>query len=87
MISFRVKGKYQGQLRPKTGFPGIFSEELEADFALFLKHCLFLRIPRSKSRFKQDIAHYIDYNNLTFPKLHEEGPGELSIDASRRKIT
>ena len=63
-------------MRPKTGFPGIFSEDLEADFALFLKHCQFLRIPRTKNRFKEDINHSVEYNNLTFLKLMEEGPGE-----------
>ena len=74
-----MKGKYGGQIRPKTGAPGIFPEDLEADFALFLKHCQFLRIPRSKIQFKEDIRHYVEYNDLDFPKMQDEGPGEIKI--------
>ena len=46
---------YEGQIRPKTGSPGIFSHELESDFALFIKHCDLLRIPRTRLQFKDDI--------------------------------
>ena len=69
------KENIKGQSRLKTGFPGIFPEDLEADFTLFIKHCQFLRIPRSKTRFKQDIVHYVEFNNLEFKKMQEDGPG------------
>ena len=46
LIYFRVKGMYAGQVRPKMGCPGIFPMELEADMALYLKHCDLLRIPK-----------------------------------------
>ena len=72
---FRVKGLYQGEIKPKTGAPGIFPEELEADLALFMKHCELLRIPRTRSHLKEDIWHYIDYHKLEFKKLTEDGPG------------
>ena len=75
LLQFRVKGKYGGQLRLKIGSPGIFPYELEGEFALFLKHCELLRIPRSKLRFKEDIRHHIEHNNLTFEKLSPDGPG------------
>ena len=66
---------YGGQLRPKTGSPGIFTEELESEFALFLKHCQLLRIPRTRKKFKEDIMHYVNYYQLTFNRLQEDGPG------------
>ena len=70
-----MKGKYHGELRPKTGAPGIFPKELEAEFALFLKHCQFLWIPKTKNQFKEDIRHYINFKKLTFKKLQDDGPG------------
>ena len=75
MLYFSVKGKYEGQIRPKTGAPGIFPQELEADFALYLKQCDMLRIPKTKQEFKEDIWHYVNYHNLTFKQLQEDGPG------------
>ena len=66
---------YDGQMRPKTGAPGLFPEELEADLALFMKHCSFLRIPRSRKLLKADILHYTKVKQLTFDKMAEDGPG------------
>ena len=71
----RVKGKYGGKIRPKTGGPPIFPYELESDFALFMKHCQLLRIPRSRQDLKNDIWHYVDHYGLTYKKLQEDGPG------------
>ena len=79
MYIFRVKKKYAGQIRPKTGAPPIFPYELEADFALFLKHCDLLRIPKTRQQMKEYIWHYICYHNLTFKKLEENGPGKLDL--------
>ena len=75
---------YEGQIRPKTGSPGILSHELESDFALFIKHCDLLRIPQTCLKFKDDIWNYIDYHNLTIKKLEDDGPGEV-IDLCERK--
>ena len=66
---------FHGQMRPKTGSPGIFPQEIEADFVLYLKHCSFLRIPRKHVRFRGDILHFTQYKELRFPKMGEEGPG------------
>ena len=66
---------YEGQIRPKTGAPGIFPTELECDLALFLKHCKLLRIPRTRQQFREDIWHYVDFHDLTFKKLQDDGPG------------
>ena len=76
LIYFRVKGMYAGQVRPKMGCPGIFPTELEADMALYLKHCDLLRIPKTQLQFKEDIQHYVKYNDLTFKLLTEDGPGK-----------
>ena len=39
---YSVKGYFNGQVRPKTGAPPLFSKELEGDLALFMKHCSLL---------------------------------------------
>ena len=75
MSNCRVKGKYQNQVRPKTGSPAIFPKDLEEDLALFMKHCDLLRIPRTRDRFKEDISHYVEYNSLSFKRLEKDGPG------------
>ena len=74
---FRVHSKYHGAVRPKIGAPSMFPISLERDFALFLKHCDLLRLPGSKNDLKADIQHYVNYYNLTFKKLTEDGPGKL----------
>ena len=75
----RVKGMYDGQVRPKTGAPGIFPTHLEADLALFIKHCDLLRIPRTRKDLKSDIWHYVKHNDLEFKKLTKDGPGRCFI--------
>ena len=67
---------YQGQVRPKTGAPSIFPQEMEQDLALYMKHCDLLRIPKTRQELKADIRHYVNYHNLYFPKLEENGPGQ-----------
>ena len=67
---------YKGQVRPKIGSPGIFPDELESEFALYLKHCDLLRIPKTRQEFRQDIQHYVKLHDLTFKLLTEDGPGE-----------
>ena len=66
---------YEGQVRLKIGSPGIFPDELECEFALYLKHCDLLRIPKTRADFKKDILEYVNYHNLTFKQMHEDGPG------------
>ena len=66
---------FSGQIRPKTGAPCLFPEEMEADIALYMKHCGFLRIPCTRQILRQDIVHFIQYKNLKFPKMPEDGPG------------
>ena len=66
---------FQGQMRPKIGCPTVFPPEIEADFALYLKHCALLRIPCSRKLFKGDVLHFTQYKELTFPKMPEDGPG------------
>ena len=73
-----MKGKYEGQIRPKTGAPGIFLMQLEEDLALFMKHCDLLRIPKSRQDLKCDIRHYVNYYNMNFPKLEDDGPGKCN---------
>ena len=54
----------------------MFPDEMEADIALFMKHCSLLRIPRTRDMLRQDIVHYVLYNELSFPKMCEDGPGD-----------
>ena len=70
---------YNQEIRPKTGAPAIFSDEIEADFALFLKHCLFLRVPRTRQVFQKDILHFVQYKQLQVPKMGEEGQGNYTL--------
>ena len=67
---------YGGKIRPKAGGPPIFPIELEGDFALFLKHCDLLRIPKTRLQFKEYIWHYVEHYNLEFKKLEDNGPGK-----------
>ena len=76
----RVHSKYHGAIRPKTGAPAMFPIELERDFALFVKHCELLRIPRTRGHLKSDIQHYVSVKNITFKKLAHDGPGNISIN-------
>ena len=76
---FRVKGKYSGEIRPKVGSPTLFTPEVEADIALYMKHCTFLRIPRSRQLLKEDILHYVQFKGLTIKNLSEDGP-VMAID-------
>ena len=69
---------YGGDLRPKTGAPSLFSEEFEAEIALFVAHCRLLRIPRSRKLLKEDIAHYVAYGKFHIPKLQPTGPGTIN---------
>ena len=66
---------YQGAVRPKVGVPKLFPEHIEEDIALFMKHCALLRVPQTRQMLKEDILHYVQYKELTIPKLAEEGPG------------
>ena len=66
---------FEGKIRPKVGSPSIFSPELEEDFALFIKHCDLLRIPRTRPIFRQDVVHYVENKELTIPRMSENGPG------------
>ena len=68
---------FQGQIRPKTGLPTMFPKEMEADFALYMKHCCFLRVPRTRALMKEEILHYVQHKNIKIPKLADEGPGTL----------
>ena len=76
-LIFRVHSKYHGAVRPKIGAPSMFPISLERDFALFLKHCDLLRVPRTKTDLKTDIHHYVNYYKLDFAKLTHDGPGKL----------
>ena len=69
---------YGGDVRPKTGAPSIFPEDLESEIALFVSHCRLLRIPRSRSILRDDIVHYVQYAKLNFPKMHPNGPGDCN---------
>ena len=66
---------YEGKMHPKIGAPKLFSNEMEEDLALFLKHCQYLRIPRTRQIVKEDILHFVKYKKLDVPKLGEDGPG------------
>ena len=67
---------YGGKVRPKTGAPGIFPPDMEEDLALYMKHCDLLRIPKTRKNLQFDIRHYVNYHNLQYQKLEEDGPGE-----------
>ena len=66
---------FQGKIWPKTGSPCMFPEEIEADFALYMKHCSFLRIPKSKQKLKEDIWHFVKYKGIDIRRMPEDGPG------------
>ena len=70
-----MKGKFQGQVRPKTGAPTMFSEEFEEDIALFVKHMELLRVPVVKEKLKEDIVHYITMHRMNCPRMPDDGPG------------
>ena len=72
----KVKGKFDGQIRPKTGCPPLFHPELEGEFALYVKHCCILRVPRTRRLLKEDIWHYVQYKHLQIKNLQEGGPGK-----------
>ena len=55
----------------------MFSSELEEEFALFMKHCDLLRIPRSRADLKEDIVHYVNVKQLSIKKLQDDGPGSF----------
>ena len=76
MQYYRVKGKYGGKIRPKTGRPLMFSIEMEEDLALFMKHCDLLRIPKTCNDLTADIVHYVSYHNLKVKRMADDGPGE-----------
>ena len=59
------------------GAPRMFSEELEADIALFVKHMQLLRVPVSKEKLKADIAHFLSAHRMKITKMGKEGPGEF----------
>ena len=72
-----MKGLYGGNIRPKTGAPRMFEEELEGLFALYMKHCSLLRVPCTRTLLREDILHYVQYKSLTVDKMPEDGPGKV----------
>ena len=74
-MCFRVKGMFGGAVRPKTGAPPMLSEELEGDFALYVKHCCLLRVPRTRDMLRADILHFTQFASLNVPKMPEDGSG------------
>ena len=52
---------------------------MEEDIALFMKHCIFLRIPRTRQILREDILHFVQYKNLNVPKMPEDGPGNIEM--------
>ena len=56
----------------------MFPHEMEADMALFMKHCSFLQVPRTKEMLKKDVVHFVKYKNLDFPRMPDDGPGKKS---------
>ena len=66
---------FRGEVRPKTGAPCLFSSEMEEDIALFMKHCTFLHIPRTKKMMKEDILHFIQYKQVQAPRMADDRPG------------
>ena len=76
-IYIRIKGKFQGQMRPKMGAPKMMDEEMEGDIALFVKHMELLRIPVTREKLKMDIVHFCKEHRRTFPRMPIDGPGEL----------
>ena len=69
---------YKGQIRPTTGCPCLFPPEMEEDIALFMKHCTFLHIPRSKQILKEDILHFVQYKGMNIQRMAEDGPGSIN---------
>ena len=57
----------------------MFQFEVEGDVALFVKHCCFLRIPRTHEMLRKDILHYTQYKQLNVPKMPEDGPGKYNL--------
>ena len=57
----------------------MFSKEVEEDIALFLKHCTFLRVPRTKTMLRDDILHYVQYKQLDVPRMPEDGPCRIHL--------
>ena len=66
---------YGGEIRPKIGSPHMFPRHMEEDIALFMKHCTYLRIPKTKQNLKEDILYFVQYKQLDFPRMPEDGPG------------
>ena len=66
---------FGGQIRPKIGSPCLFPRHMEEDIALYMKHCMFLCIPKTKQRLKEDILHFVQYKQLNIPRMPEDGPG------------
>ena len=50
---------------------------MEEDIALFMKHCIFLRIPKTRQKLREDILHFVQYKQLQTPRMAEDGPGKL----------
>ena len=75
---------FGGELRPKIGALCLFPTHMEEDIALFMKHCQFLRIPRTKQKLKEDILHFVQYKELKIPRMPEDGPGEKHSDSYNR---
>ena len=69
---------YSGEVRPKTGAPCMFPKVVEEDMALFMKHCEFLRIPRTRQMLRKDIVHYVYFKEMTVPKMPKDGPGNCN---------
>ena len=68
---------FHGEVQPKTGSPCMFSAEKESDIALFMKHCQFLRIPRTKQMLKDDIWHFVKFKQLHVPTMPEDRPDKI----------
>ena len=71
---------FGGELRPNIGAPCLFPTHMEEDIAHFMKHCQFLRVPRTKKQLKEDILHFVQYKQLNIPRMAEDGPGKPFTD-------
>ena len=73
---------FSGQVRPRTGAPCLFPCHMEEDIALYMKHCQFLHIPRTRQLLRDDILHFVQYKQLNIPRMADEGPGKHLLHMS-----
>ena len=74
-----MKGYFDGQVRPKTGAPPLFPHDLEGDFALYVKHCSLLCVPRTRQLLKDDIMHSVQVTQFQNDKLGVDDPGDMML--------